>query len=52
VVAAKDGKSAEILARGDLNGDGKTSLFRVKIQLDAKTGEITAVDHSEADPLE
>lgn len=52
VVAAKDGKTAEILARGDLNGDGKTSLFRVKIALDPKTGEITAVDHSEEEPLE
>jgi hypothetical protein len=52
VVAAKDGKTAEILARGDLNGDGKTSLFRVKIALDPKTGEITAVDHSEEQPLE
>lgn len=52
VVAAKDGRTAEILARGDLNGDGKTSLFRVKIELDPKTGAITAVDHSEEAPLE
>jgi hypothetical protein len=52
VVAAKDGKTAEILARGDLNGDGKTSLYRLKIALDPKTGAITAVEHSEQDPLE
>lgn len=52
VVAAKDGKTAEILARGDLDGDGKTSLFRIKIQLDPKTAEITAVDHTEEEPLE
>jgi hypothetical protein len=52
VTAAKDGKTAEILARGDLNGDGKTSLFRLKISLDPKTGEISAVDHSEEEPLE
>jgi len=52
VVAAKDGKSAEILARGDLDGDGKTSLQRVKIELDPKTGDISAVDHTEDDPLE
>jgi hypothetical protein len=36
VKAAKDGLSADIIARGDLNGDGKTSLFKltVKIQSD------------------
>jgi hypothetical protein len=32
--------------------DGKPSLFRVKIALDPKTGEITAIDHSEQEPLE
>ena len=52
VVAAKDGRTAEILARGDLNGDGKASLFRVKIELNPKTGAITAVDHTEEAPLE
>jgi len=52
VVAAKDGKTAEIFARGDLDGDGKASLFRIKIQLDPKTAEITAVDHTEEEPLE
>lgn len=52
VMAAKDGKTAEILARGDLDGDGKTSLFRLKIALDAKTGVLTAVDLTEEEPLE
>jgi hypothetical protein len=52
VVAAKDGKTAEIVAHGDLDGNGVTSTFRLKIQLDLKTGEITAVDHSEEAPLE
>ncbi|HEX2870665.1 MAG TPA: hypothetical protein VHP33_05400 [Polyangiaceae bacterium] len=52
VVAAKDGKSAEILARGDLDGNGKSSLFRIKIELDPKTGQLTASDPSETDPLE
>jgi hypothetical protein len=52
VVAAKDGKSAEILARGDLNGDGKSSLFRIKIALDPKTGQLTASEPSETDPQE
>ena len=52
VVAAKDGRTAEIFARGDLNGDGKTSLFRIKIELDPKTRAITAVEHTEEAPLE
>jgi hypothetical protein len=52
VVAAKDGKTAEIFARGDLNGDGKTSLFSIKVQLDPKTRDLTAIDHQERDPLE
>ena len=52
VVAAKDGKTAEIIARGDLDGNGKASLFRLKIELDPKTGEITAVGHNEQEPLE
>jgi len=52
VVAAKDGKSAEIFARGDLDGNGKNSLYRLKIVLDPKTGEITAAETDETDPLE
>ena len=52
VVAAKDGKSAEIMARGDLDGDGQASLYRLKIQLDAKTGQLTAQDLDETDPFE
>jgi hypothetical protein len=52
VVAAKDGKSAEIIARGDLNGDGKSSLFRIKIELDPKTGQLSASEPSETDPQE
>jgi hypothetical protein len=52
VVAAKDGKSAEILARGDLDGDGQASLYRLKIQLDPKTGQITAQGLDETDPFE
>lgn len=52
VVAAKDGKTAEIVARGDLDGNGKASLFRLKIELNPKTGEVTAVGHNEQDPLE
>jgi hypothetical protein len=52
IVAAKDGKSAEVLARGDLDGDGQASLYRLRIQLDPKTGQITAQDLDETDPFE
>lgn len=52
VVAAKDGKSAEVLARGDLDGDGVASLYRLKIQLDVKTGQLTAHELDETDPFE
>lgn len=52
VVAAKDGRSAEVLARGDLDGDGVTSLYRLKIQLDPKTGQLTAQDLDETEPFE
>jgi len=33
VRAAKDGRSASIIARGDLDGDGKTSLFEHKMKV-------------------
>jgi hypothetical protein len=52
VVAAKDGKTAEVLARGDLDGDGVTSLYRLKIELDAKTGQLRAQGLDETEPLE
>lgn len=34
IKAAKDGESAEIIARGDLDGDGKTSQFKILIKVD------------------
>ncbi len=52
VVAAKDGKSADVIARGDLNGDGKTSELRLKVTLDAKSGQLTAQGLDEKDPFE
>lgn len=36
VKAAKDGESADIIARGDLNGDGKTSLYTLHVKVDRK----------------
>ena len=51
IKAAKDGLSAEIIARGDLNGDGKTSLFRIQLKVvDGKLGIDPNVE--EVAPLE
>jgi len=53
VVAAKDGKSADVLARGDLNGNGKPSLFKLHLSVDPKTRALAlapAID--ETDPEE
>jgi hypothetical protein len=53
IIAAKDGESAEIVARGDLNGDGKTSLFKVTVKVDrAKDVLVVAPTISETDPDE
>lgn len=35
IKAAKDGKSADIIARGDLNGDGVTSEFKLTVKVGA-----------------
>ena len=51
VRAAKDGQSAEVLARGDLNGDGKTSLFRLKLQVKGDRLDV-APKLEETDPEE
>jgi len=37
IKAAPDGESAEVIARGDLNGDGKTSQFKLLIKVDRST---------------
>ncbi len=53
VRAAKDGESADVLARGDLNGDGKTSLFKVTVKLDRKNDALVIVPKvEETDPDE
>ncbi len=41
VVAAKDGRSAEIIARGDLDANGRQSRFSRKLTVDPKTGVVT-----------
>jgi type IV pilus assembly protein PilA len=40
VEAAKNGKSAVVIAEGDLDGNGKKSRFALSVQLDGKTGQI------------
>jgi hypothetical protein len=54
VRAAKNGESAEILARGDLDGDGKTSLFKVQVHIDRAKGDafVVAPNIEETDPEE
>lgn len=53
IIAAKDGESAEIVARGDLDGDGRTSLFKVTVKVDrAKDVLVVAPTISETDPDE
>src|SRR5262249_30172574 len=54
VVAAKDGQSADVIARGDLNGDGKTSEIKRTIHVDPKTKQVvySAEELSETNPLE
>ena len=53
VAASKDGKRADVIARGDLNGDGKTSLYKLALRVDPKDGAIhVAPEFEEVDPEE
>ncbi len=53
VRAAKNGESAEVIARGDLDGNGKTSLFRIKLEIDRKANRmVVAPGIEEQDPDE
>jgi hypothetical protein len=47
VVAAKDGRSADVVARGDLDADGQLSEFRLKIVLDEKQGTLSTTPELE-----
>lgn len=53
IKAAKNGESAEIIARGDLNGDGKTSQFKLSIEVDRTTQALRVSPAiAETDPKE
>jgi hypothetical protein len=52
VRAAKDGQSAEIIAHGDLNGDGKQSTFKVALHVSPTGRGVIADDLVEQDPEE
>jgi hypothetical protein len=52
VVAAKDGKSADVIAKGDLDADGELATFRIKLTLDAKTQSLSAGGLEENQPAE
>jgi hypothetical protein len=49
VRAAKNGESAEIIARGDLDGDGQTSQFKLALHVDRAHGNVLVVDPSIAE---
>ena len=51
VRAAKDGKSADIIARGDLNGDGKTSQLTLHVDVRNRS-LVFATKLTETDPDE
>lgn len=41
IKAAKDGKSAEVIAHGDLNGDGKPSTFKLQLKVQGPDNRLT-----------
>jgi hypothetical protein len=51
-VTAKDGKSVVVRARGDIDGDGTTSLFELDVRLDARGVPALAPVIRERDPEE
>jgi hypothetical protein len=51
-LTSKDGKSAVVQARGDIDGDGTTSLFELDVRLDAHGVPVIAPLIRERDPEE
>lgn len=51
-ITAKDGRSVVVRARGDIDGDGTTSLFELDVRLDAHDTPIIAPVMRERDPAE
>lgn len=53
VVAAKDGKHADVIGQGDLDGNGKTSLFKLTLSVEPKDGSLQVSPRiEEQDPEE
>ena len=53
IKAAKDRDSVEIVARGDLDGNGKTSEFKVLVKLERASNDLrTSPSIMETDPDE
>ncbi len=52
IVAARDGKSADIIARGDLDGDGKTSRFTLHVTANPASHTLDLSPIEEVDPDE
>lgn len=53
VDVGNQGKSAEVVAEGDIDGNGQRSRFSLSLQIDKKTGEIrVSPEIEEKDPLE
>jgi hypothetical protein len=51
-LTSKDGRSVVVRARGDIDGDGTTSLFELDVRLDARDTPVIAPLIRERDPAE
>ena len=52
VRAARDGQSADVIAHGDLDGNGKVSTFQITIRVDPKTKKLVVGSTVKTDPDE
>jgi len=52
VVAARDGQHADVIGRGDLDGNGRSSLFKLGLAVDSKRGFLIVSPIEEMDPEE
>lgn len=52
IIAAKDGQTADIVAHGDLDGDGKVSTFTRHVRIDKSSKQLMIEDIVATDPDE